>query len=146
MADVILFHPKIGPQFYLCRKTVPLRLLKIATFVHQEYKVKIIDQMIDKNWEKNLLKELKKNPLCVGITAMAGMQIHHGLEASKIVKENSFNNVKVVEATVSDRVGKSTLFVSQVKNFYERYWKEGKDTPKWSEKIFERGNNRYWLC
>jgi len=89
MSDVILVHPKIGPKIYTSRKYLPLRLLKIAVLVHQKYDVKIIDQMIDKNWRNHLLKELNKNPICVGITSMAGKQIFHGLKASKIVKENS---------------------------------------------------------
>jgi len=94
MADIILIRPNFGRPFYTHKNFIPLNLLKIATFIHQEYDVKIIDQIIDKNWKNHLKKELEKNPLCVGITSMTGKQIYYALEASKIVKKNS--NVPVV--------------------------------------------------
>jgi len=58
------------------------------------YKVRIIDQWTEPDWEEILLAELKTMPICVGITATTGTQIYWALKASEIVKENS--NVPVV--------------------------------------------------
>lgn len=93
MSDVILFQPSLtyaeGLQNLLFKPLLPLGLLSVSTFVEKEYEVKIIDQRIDKNWEKTLRKELNKRPICVGITCMTGPQIIHALKCSKIVKENN---------------------------------------------------------
>jgi len=95
MTDVILFHPDIYElklHFYV---TLPLGLLRISTLLDKEgYKIKIIDQRINKKWKEDLKRELKKNPICIGITSMIGASILNGLRASRIVKKNS--NVPVV--------------------------------------------------
>jgi len=94
MADVILFQPSTGFYDDLV-KSIPLGLLAISRYLVQEdYKVKIIDQRIDKKWKKNLLKELDKHPLCFGTTSTTGQQIITAINVSKIVKENS--EVKLV--------------------------------------------------
>jgi len=90
MSDVILIQPKLGyVDSFIYKNTLPSALLSIARFVDKEYKVKIIDQRVDKNWKKHLLKELNQNPLCVATTCMTGMPIKSALEISKFVKENS---------------------------------------------------------
>jgi radical SAM superfamily enzyme YgiQ (UPF0313 family) len=93
MADIILFNPSLG-YFNKVVKALPLSLLSISRFLHTGYKIKIIDQTMDKNWKKLLKKEVKKGLLCFGTTAMTGTQIKYALEASEIVKYNS--NVPVV--------------------------------------------------
>jgi len=106
MADVILIQPKIEEKLSLYQhpisrikdfygnKSFPLGLLHISRYLVSEYKVKIIDQRIDKNWKKHLLKELNQNPICVGLTSMTGPQIRYALEISKFIKQNS--NVPVI--------------------------------------------------
>jgi radical SAM superfamily enzyme YgiQ (UPF0313 family) len=96
--DVILINPfnRFGKEVSKTHRGVlPLGLLAVATPLDSAgYRVKIIDQQIEPQWEKLLLAELKKNPLCVGITCMTGPQIWHALEASMTVKQNT--NVPVI--------------------------------------------------
>ena len=96
MADIILIQPSIK-EFQIMEKTptLPLSLLSIASPLDGEYDVKIIDQRLNKYWEKELEKELEKQPICVGITVMTCKQIINALKASKIVR-NSPNLTKVV--------------------------------------------------
>ena len=87
--DILLIQPKVG-EYDFANIRLPLGILSIAALPEKNgYKVKIIDQRTDKNWDKELLKSLKSNPICVGITSMTGKQIRFALEASKIVKNNS---------------------------------------------------------
>jgi len=89
MREIILIQPKTG-IWSMLNIRLPISLLSIAAIPHKKgYKIKIIDQRLDPNWKQNLLKSLKNNPLCVGITCMTGKQIFYALEASKLVKENS---------------------------------------------------------
>lgn len=53
------------------------------------YDVEIINEPLEHDWKKTLLEALKSDPVCVGISAMTGSQITYGLEAAKLVKENS---------------------------------------------------------
>ena len=90
MSDVVLVFPKSSfLEKAMKHVYLPLALLNSVVFVEKEYSVKIIDQRIDSNWKNNLLKELKKKPLCVGVTSLTGEQIKYALEISKIVKEES---------------------------------------------------------
>jgi anaerobic magnesium-protoporphyrin IX monomethyl ester cyclase len=89
MTDIILVHPivsHLGSQMW----PLPLNLLSISSLLNEEgYKIKIIDQRVNSNWKKELIKELKKNPVCVGVTSMIGFQVLGGLAASELVKKNS---------------------------------------------------------
>ena len=89
MTNIILIHPIImKSECHFC--PLPLNLLSISNLLDKEdYKIKIIDQRINPDWKGELIKELKNEPTCVGITSMVGAQILGGLKASKIVKENS---------------------------------------------------------
>lgn len=92
MSDVILFFPKSEQRDVVL---LPASVLMVAApLVKSGYKVKIIDQRVDKDWQKVLLDEINKQPLVFGVSALTGKQILNGLEASKLVKENS--NVPVV--------------------------------------------------
>lgn len=89
--DVLLIQPKdkFSPDPRRA-SALPMGLIAIATPLDVAgYKVKIIDQRIDVNWEENLLAALKTGPACVGVTAMTGPQIRWGLKASELVKNNS---------------------------------------------------------
>lgn len=83
---IILFFPKLDIEAML----LPASVLYVAVpLVEAGYEVKIIDQRVDKDWMNTLLQELKTQPLAVGFSVLTGKQILYGLEASKIVKENS---------------------------------------------------------
>jgi anaerobic magnesium-protoporphyrin IX monomethyl ester cyclase len=89
--DVILIQPRHrlghGPSR---RVSLPLGLLAVATPLDVAgYKVRIIDQRTEPDWEQSLLAELKTKPIGVGVTAMTGAPIWWALKASEIVKQNS---------------------------------------------------------
>ncbi|MBW1742057.1 MAG: B12-binding domain-containing radical SAM protein [Deltaproteobacteria bacterium] len=96
--NVVLVNPhhRFGKEVVRSQRTVlPVGILAVATPVDEAgYKVKIIDQQIKPQWKRLLLAELKKKPLCVGITCMTGPQIWFALEVSRIVKQNG--NIPVV--------------------------------------------------
>ncbi len=90
MSGVILVQPKVGfIDKVVYETTIPLALLSISRLIKNEFTVTIIDQRVEKNWRKKLLKELKKQPICVGLTSYTGKQIAYALEISKFVKQNS---------------------------------------------------------
>lgn len=91
MADVILIQPKIGTLDELkSAPGLPLSLLSAAKLIVRDFQVKFIDQRIkNKDWRKILKRELKKDPLCVGITCILGPQIKYALEISEFIKKNS---------------------------------------------------------
>jgi radical SAM superfamily enzyme YgiQ (UPF0313 family) len=61
-----------------------------APLVKAGYQVKIIDQRVEADWKETILKELKNDPICFGVTIMAGGQaLKFGIEASRTVKQNS---------------------------------------------------------
>jgi radical SAM superfamily enzyme YgiQ (UPF0313 family) len=90
MKRVLLFFPssKFGGAVQE-RDQVPLSLLTIATPLDRAgYKVRIIDQRVDKNWKESFLQELKEGPICVGISSMTGPQIANALVASQLAKRH----------------------------------------------------------
>lgn len=90
MTDVILVQPKVGNWDTIrSHPALPLALLCVSTLVDKEFKVRIIDQRIDKKWKDNLIEELSNDPLCVGITSMTCNQISYALEIARTVKEKS---------------------------------------------------------
>lgn len=96
MTSVVLIQPKVGLwDNILSKSSIPLSLLRVSTFAHKNHDIKIIDQRLNKKWQNALKKELKKGPLCVGITAMSGSSIKYGIEVSEIVKNESPNTTMV---------------------------------------------------
>ena len=69
-------HPPMGPLYIA------------APLVEENYDVKIIDMRTDKSWKEDLKGELKKNPICVGLSSMTGGQIFNGILVSNFTKEN----------------------------------------------------------
>lgn len=92
MKKVVLIYPKsldsIEEKAFL-----PLSLLSISALL-KNVNVKIIDQRVDRNWEKELMDNLDKDVVCVGITSMTGPQLKHAIHISKTVKK--IINVPVV--------------------------------------------------
>jgi len=92
MSNIILFFPKSEEHDTIL---LPASVLMVAApLVKLGYVIKIIDQRVEKKWKEILLEEINKNPLIFGISALTGKQILNGLDASKLVKENS--NVPIV--------------------------------------------------
>jgi anaerobic magnesium-protoporphyrin IX monomethyl ester cyclase len=90
MADIILIQPEIGEMDFLrTQPFLPLNLLHAATLVAKSYDIRLIDQRIDKNWQKTLSDELSGPVLCVGLTTYTGKMISSALEISRFVKERS---------------------------------------------------------
>ncbi len=91
MADVILIQPIVGVLDEIkTAPALPLSLLTAAKLVSKEYKVKIIDQRLEReNWKDAIRKELESKPICVGLTTMLGPQINFALEISEFVKKES---------------------------------------------------------
>lgn len=91
--NVILINPlhRFGKEVFESQRVVlPVGLLAVATPLDAAgYHVNILDQQVCANWKQLLKAELKKNPVCVGITCMTGPQIHYALEASRIVRQYS---------------------------------------------------------
>ena len=90
MKNIVLFYPshKFGMSVQP-RIELPLSLLTIATPLDRAgYGVSIIDQRVDPLWKKHLTEEIKKQPICVGISSMTGPQIKNGLEASGLVRQH----------------------------------------------------------
>lgn len=106
MTDIILFFPKLEEQEAVL---LPASVLMVAgPLLQSGYKVKIIDQRVNKDWKKELLGSLKQGVLAFGVSALTGKQILYGLEASKLVKENS--DIPVVWGGVhSSLLSKQTL-------------------------------------
>ena len=90
MANVLLIQPKIGLLDNIkSAPGLPISLLSAVKLVFEDYRVKLIDQRLDHNWEKTLKQELIKNPLVVGATAMLGPQVKFAIEIGELVKENA---------------------------------------------------------
>ncbi len=88
MAEIILVQPIVGLLDNI--KTapgLPLSLLSSAKFISQEFKVKLIDQRLDPNWQQSLIKELRKKPLLVATTCMLGPQVEFARQVGQVVKE-----------------------------------------------------------
>ncbi len=92
MAQVILVEPTPlpPPLKFTYRSYAPLALLTVAApLLAAGYSVKIIDQRVNTHWWEDLLKEIDRETLCVGITSMTGRQLLFALEASRLVKEHT---------------------------------------------------------
>lgn len=137
MADIILIHPR-GEFLERLQKNLymPLGLLQISSTLYKDYKVKIIDQRIDKNWEKNLLKELNQNPICACTTAITGKQIESALEISRFIKENF--NVPVIWGGVHP----SLEPYSTIKNKYIDFIIEGEGEIIFKELVNALNKNK----
>lgn len=93
MADVVLIFPKTGYDIKNSSVELPISMLSLASVLIDEYKVKIIDQRIEDDWEKKLENELSSGPLAVTMSAMTGTQITNALSISKKVKESGSKTV-----------------------------------------------------
>lgn len=90
MERVVLIHPKTGMDIKGISINLPLALLFISSnLVKAGYRVGIIDQRLEADWEARLVEALLEKPVCLGITAITGGQIEWGLRASRVAKETA---------------------------------------------------------
>lgn len=86
---ILLIFPKLGPYDRIV-KDLPLSLIYAARMVQREgFEVALIDQRLQKDWQKAVIGELRKCPLLAGISVMTGMPIAYALEISRFIKEHS---------------------------------------------------------
>ncbi|MFC2143081.1 B12-binding domain-containing radical SAM protein [Candidatus Aenigmatarchaeota archaeon] len=93
MADILAIYPKTGYDVKNSSVELPLGLLSTVSVINNDYEVKLLDQRIDNNFEKNLFHMISKEPKAVLIPSMTGTQIKYALNISKIVKENTKSTV-----------------------------------------------------
>jgi len=87
--EVVLVYPRTGMDVAGVRMYLPLGLLATASLLaEQGVDVQLIDQRKDPRWEQSLGACLERAPLYVGISAMTGAQIAHGLAASRLVRQH----------------------------------------------------------
>lgn len=90
--DVVLVNPDVG--FYLSSCTVkpniPNAVLCVGTALHHAgYKVKIIDQRADRDWQRKLVSAVESGVMCTGISSMTGNQLKNGLHLARIIRTYS---------------------------------------------------------
>ena len=86
--DVLLFNPAPRQGFQAHRRVeLPLSVLYPATPLDRlGYKVEIVDQFADPEWEAKFRQALETRPICMGVTSMTGPQILRAIEASAEMK------------------------------------------------------------
>jgi len=90
MKNIILIQPRIGDLDDVNKHPfLPLGLLSTSRFISRDYNIKIIDQRINKNWRKELKKELNKKTLFVALTVMTGPQVDSATKISKFIRKHS---------------------------------------------------------
>jgi len=83
---ITLFFPSPTPAERNWKGT-PLALLAISRILDQEnYKINIYSRFLQDDYYSRLIKE-SKDSICLGITAMTGLQIHDGLKIAKAFKK-----------------------------------------------------------
>jgi len=151
---IVLVNPKTGLDIG-GSLSPPHSLLSLAAELVGDFDVKIIDQRIDSDWKKHLIKNLRES-CCIGITSMCGQQIKYGLEASRLVK-NIAPDVAIVwggmhptffpEQTLKNRNIDLVIRSEGEKTFYElaqllyKGKKDVKDLKKIKGLSFKDGKN-----
>jgi radical SAM superfamily enzyme YgiQ (UPF0313 family) len=82
---VVLVNPCSVRRFAVF--CAPIGVIHCAVHLYQRYRVEIIDQVVEPNWESRFRALLAQRPVCVGISAMSGRQVSEGLRFSEIAKE-----------------------------------------------------------
>ena len=68
-------------------RDLPLGLLYVAApLVAAGHPVAVLDQRTEPNWQTALQRELKRDPICVGVSSSTGPQLKHALEVSRQTK------------------------------------------------------------
>ncbi|MBI4431309.1 MAG: B12-binding domain-containing radical SAM protein [Candidatus Omnitrophica bacterium] len=86
MAEIVLIQPYTGTWDEMSVRP-PESLLAIAAVPYSKgYDIKIIDQRLSKNFERELDEVMDPETVIVGITAITGPQIKYALKVTKYVK------------------------------------------------------------
>lgn len=86
MAEIVLIQPYTGTWDEMSVRP-PESLLAVAAVPHAKgYDVKIVDQRLSKNFERELDQAMGPETVLVGITAITGPQIKYALEVTRLVK------------------------------------------------------------
>lgn len=94
--DVVLVYPKTGMDLG-ATIAPPHGLLAIAApLAKKGYNVKIIDQRVNSNWQTDLADALECDPICVGISAMTGTQIHFAHKLAQIIRKQTNGRIPIV--------------------------------------------------
>jgi anaerobic magnesium-protoporphyrin IX monomethyl ester cyclase len=94
--NVLLIYPRrvTGWQVHP-RMAIPWEFLHIASRLRTAgYRVKIIDQRIERDWHSVLKDEVEQGPVCIGITSRTGPQLHNALIASRVARK--YGNAPIV--------------------------------------------------
>jgi len=99
MNSIVLLNLKETFGHYVFHKQrshfMPLSLLAMIRLIPQNYHIKIIDQQFHQHWEPDLVHELKKNPLCVGITCPSQLYLPQVIHISQFIKKYSTTKIVV---------------------------------------------------
>lgn len=106
---VVLFFPNTGFDIKGVSVDLPLAVLNLAAFLHNDFDVAIIDQRVEPDWRARLTEELAKKPLALGVSAMTCPQILFGLEASLMASQISPETVRIWGGVHPTLMPKSTL-------------------------------------
>lgn len=82
---ILLYHPATKHEKFYAFYWIPYSLLTIASIIHKNYDVIIIDDNLNNNEYR--LSDLLNNCLCVGISVMTGHQITGAIKFSEKVKD-----------------------------------------------------------
>ncbi len=90
MSEIVLVFPRMALNEKLDKPNLPLSVITLGTMLLEKgYKVTVIDQRTDSDWQKSLTQALERKPLMVGISCLSGPPIHFGLQIAAFVKERS---------------------------------------------------------
>ncbi|MBZ0254193.1 MAG: cobalamin-dependent protein, partial [Candidatus Methylomirabilis sp.] len=93
---IVLVRARPGAYSGVLAARFPLALLRVASFLHEDYEVVLIDQAKDRGWARRLREELTTGePVVMGVGTMTGPQLKGALEASVLTREVA-PKVKVV--------------------------------------------------
>lgn len=90
MNSVVFIYPKTGLDIPGVWMYLPLSILSASSVLDAEgFRVDLIDQRMEPDWENRLAGAIARNPLFVGISSMTGAQIGHGLGIARFARERS---------------------------------------------------------
>lgn len=87
---VLLIFPKTGVDLKTANIQMPMGLMCLAApLIGEGYEVVILDQRIERDFFQKVGQVLQSKPICVGISAMTGLQILYGLKVCNFIRANS---------------------------------------------------------
>ncbi|MCX5714494.1 MAG: radical SAM protein, partial [Candidatus Omnitrophica bacterium] len=88
--NTLLIFPKTGIDLSQVNIQMPMGLMSVAApLVNNGYDVVILDQRVEKDFFHKCKHFLDRNPVCVGISVMTGLQIKYALKIAQFIRDNS---------------------------------------------------------